>query len=523
MKNTMVVFDDTIIKEQAFGLLQPVLDSLEEACFIVDRSGIVILANKEAEEYFIVSKDTPQSMHISGFLSGLDTKQVKKLLNGSGKGLKKHLLEKNSPIKYCKYQYAELTVSPVDVPDGKYHFFKIRDLGFFRQIKKILRYNEQDFETLVEKSFDIIIRFDRNCKCVYANETFEKTTGYSCFDVIGFTPEKFKFTIDIDSKLLTRLLKKVVETGKKIEFDFDMVHAINCLRLSFKVKLVPVLNMDKTVLEVLLIGQDITNIKKKEEELVIEKRKAEENARLKSFFLALISHEIRTPLNAIVGFSRLIKDGMTYVDEDIDLLDMIYSSGMKLINMVERLIDLSKVESGQVDLCYSYFDLYDFLIGNYEPITEMMDSSNKNKNIQIKLLGHEELAENKISIFSDQNRIKQILESLVENAIKFTEEGEIVIGVEFQEPVGIIFYVSDTGIGIPKEKFEIIFESFTQVQDTYSRIYDGMGIGLSSARKIARALNGDITLSSEKGKGSTFYLYLPLRKIDSENVVKEID
>ncbi len=266
-------------------------------------------------------------------------------------------------------------------------------------------------------------------------------------------------------------------------------------------------------------------IKAKNKELIIARKDIETKAkdlelasRYKSEFLANMSHELRTPLNSIIVLSQLMAENKKghLDDKEIQFSDTINSSGNDLLNLINDILDLSKVESGNIELNLErlYFDDFGtFIRSSFE---EMMSEKNLSLTIKIKKGTPE-------SIVSDIQRVKQIVKNLFSNAIKFTKTGGISMiigkpeeGTTFNNPKlntnnTIAISIVDTGIGIPKEKKGIIFEAFKQADGTTSRKYGGTGLGLSISKDFSKLLGGEMQLESKQGAGSTFTLFLPYK------------
>jgi len=252
------------------------------------------------------------------------------------------------------------------------------------------------------------------------------------------------------------------------------------------------------------------NLKIQNESLENAKKELEENAKAlreadkyKSEFLANMSHELRTPLNAIILLSQLLeKNKKANLDEDdIKKAHTIYNSGNELLRLINDILDLSKVEAGKMELDISEFHSQEFL----ENIQNLFEHSVEEKGL------HFEVVDNyRDTIVSDSNRISQIVRNLISNALKFTTEGTIKIELsrskDLDKPIKIT--VSDTGIGIPPEKQERIFQAFTQADGSTSRQYGGTGLGLSISKELTALLHGEITLKSQEGEGSSFTLLL---------------
>lgn len=262
--------------------------------------------------------------------------------------------------------------------------------------------------------------------------------------------------------------------------------------------------------------------KKYEEGLKYALEKAKENDRLKSSFLATMSHELRTPLNAVIGFSSLV-NRETSIENIITYAKVIKQSGTHLLEIVEDIFDITLIESGQISICKETIILNDILNEIFGIIRAEQIELEK---YFVEIIFDENQEYNFIEIFTDKRRFKQILLNLLKNALKFTENGTINFGYEIEiEKEQLLFYVKDTGIGIHKDKFELIFDVFRQVDDSNTRLYGGVGLGLSVTKKLTGLLGGDIWVESEVGKGTAFYFTLPfnegIRKIKQNITISE--
>jgi len=255
-----------------------------------------------------------------------------------------------------------------------------------------------------------------------------------------------------------------------------------------------------------------TKLEEQTEDLKRAKEKAEESDRLKSAFLANMSHEIRTPINGIVGFTQLLKDEEYSQEEKEEFYDLIDSNSRQLLQIINDIIDISKIEANQLNINKSIFSINKLMDELYEFTQYELDSFNKT----IELYTEKKLPNHQANIKTDKVRVKQILTNLLNNAIKFTEQGEIHFGYSFSGEDHITLYVSDTGIGIPEDKQHFIFDHFRRAHETKSTKFGGTGLGLSITKKLVDLLRGTITMESSEGKGTTFKVSLPVEKITDQ-------
>ncbi|MBN1988641.1 MAG: response regulator [Bacteroidales bacterium] len=256
-----------------------------------------------------------------------------------------------------------------------------------------------------------------------------------------------------------------------------------------------------------LLTQEIREQVKTQEELIASTRRADEADLLKSNFLANMSHEIRTPMNGILGFAQLLRE------EDIDdekrdrYIDIIYHNGTMLVNLIDDIMDISKIEAGQLAINKANCNLDDLMFELYTFFNEVKFKQEK-EHISIRLVDFNEDEVNIVQ--TDGHRLRQIMSNLLSNALKFTEKGTVEFGYQNNlDQNQIKFYVRDSGIGIPKDKRDIIFDQFRQVHEGSTRKYGGTGIGLFISKHIVGLLGGSIWVESEINVGSTFYFTIP--------------
>ena len=251
-------------------------------------------------------------------------------------------------------------------------------------------------------------------------------------------------------------------------------------------------------------------LRSEQEDLVYARQKAEESDRLKTAFLSNMSHEIRTPMNAILGFSNLLSHPGVTEDEKEEFVNLIRLNGKNLMSLVEDIIDISKMESGQFEIHNAPCQLHQVLEEVYSTFSDEM----RRRGItNVKLYLKKGISDERIQILTDSARLKKVLNNLVGNAIKFTEKGYVEFGYELNTDHFIQFYVKDTGIGLPVGKEEEIFNRFSKFSKNDDKLYGGTGIGLTIARHLVKHMGGDIWVEPQTVPGTTFFFTIPFQKI----------
>ncbi|MEJ5261421.1 MAG: response regulator [Ignavibacterium sp.] len=244
-------------------------------------------------------------------------------------------------------------------------------------------------------------------------------------------------------------------------------------------------------------------LKEKARELEIQKEKAEESTKLKSQFLASMSHELRTPMNSILGLTELILDKAQLDDKNRERLEVVLKSGKRLMNLINDILDLSKIEAGKMEIREEEILLEELIEDVAATIQPLVNEKGLRFTINRK-------CDTRLIITTDKGRVSQVLINLLGNAVKFTDKGNVELSVASTDDNYLVFSVSDTGIGIPEEAQKIIFEEFRQVDGSTARRYSGTGLGLAISKKIIDLLGGKIWVKSIVGKGTIFTFTIPI-------------
>jgi len=378
----------------------------------------------------------------------------------------------------------------------------------------------------MEMAGNAIVITDRNGTIQWVNPAFTDITGYSREEAIGKNPRILKSGKQdrvFYQQMWDTLLSERVWQGELVNRRKDGS------LYTEEMTIAPVWDESGHITHFIAIKQDITERKRAQEQLEQALEQARTASRIKSEFLANISHEIRTPMNGILGMAQLLMH-TPLKDEQRDYVATLKSSAESLLALLGDILDISQIEAGKMTLSYKPFDLKQMV----QEVARLFVARAKQKGLALDV---QIAADLPAQVIGDDLRLRQILSNFVGNAVKFTELGNIAIRVVMGEPgepqretairqqfnippdhrtTWVRLEVSDTGIGIPADKQEAIFESFTQADNSATRQYGGSGLGLAINRKLTELMGGTIGVHSEVGKGSTFWVILPLFVPDME-------
>jgi len=265
------------------------------------------------------------------------------------------------------------------------------------------------------------------------------------------------------------------------------------------------LEKEELISKIFDLENRLNECKLKNIRLIEEKGKSEDSNKQKSAFLANMSHEIRTPMNGIIGFSELLENSSVTDEQKCSYMRIIKKSAVDLLSIINDIVDISKIETGQVKLSSNVVKVEDLINETFNFFRPIAQSKNLLLNSDFKIPVKD------FVIVTDEIKLKQVLTNLVNNAVKFTDKGSITIGVQNRDH-NIEFFVQDTGVGIPNKYRTLIFDRFRQAEYNNARKHGGSGLGLAISKAYVELLGGDIWVESEVGKGSTFFFTLPMAK-----------
>jgi PAS domain S-box-containing protein len=366
--------------------------------------------------------------------------------------------------------------------------------------------SDKFYGMLVQSANDGISFYDREWNLKYANLAFYSMIGLNSNSYNLINPLDLIHPDDKDSQL--KKVQELVNCGF-FESELRLRHKDGHY-VSLSSRSVTVKNDNGEVLGALTILRDISRLKQVHEDLIRSNVAAEASNRLKSSFLANISHEIRTPLNSVVGFSNLLLGNNIPDEVKEEYIEHINHNSEKLLQIIGDIIDLSRLESSQIEITYEEANLNTIVNEIIEETRQIIRRNEKSIILNVK--NHFE--DNGSLIFTDRIWLKRILNHLMDNAVKFTLDGSIEFSY-YRENENIVFKIRDTGIGINEENLGRIFEEFRQEIDGHHRPFEGLGIGLTLAKEAVERMKGQIFVQSEKGIGSEFSFSIPYRPAGS--------
>lgn len=381
--------------------------------------------------------------------------------------------------------------------DGRIVRFEIAfNVSETKKTLEKMRESEEKFRAIYESFLDVYFRTDLSGNILIVSPSCKKIIGYSPEELTGKKSIMLYADPNERNKFVSKLLKDEVVNDYEMPFltkSGELISVSLNSRLIFNDKKQPV------AIEGSL--RDVSERNKTMLELQKAKIAAEAADKTKSQFLASMSHELRTPLNGILGYTQIFLQDETLEKRHREGIEIIQKSGEHLLTLINDILDISKIDADRIELEMTTFNLEETIT----TITQLLNVKARDKDIELEIKFNKPIPD---WIIQDEKRLKQVILNLLNNAIKFTDKGKVLLDITFREKF-LKFSVIDTGIGIPANKFEEIFSPFSQLND-HIRKTDGTGLGLSISRKLVKLMGGNLAVKSEIGAGSEFYFEIPV-------------
>lgn len=487
------------------------LECVQEGVLVLDENNVVQDINVAAKQYLGIMEEIIPGTPFNK-LNIRYSDWINPILSGASFN---HLVIQNEEV-HLVYQ---LNTLPLNTrPKSRLIF--IRDITELAQKQEAADRSDKEYRTLYhlfrmmsDNMPDLLWAKDLNRKYIFVNKAVCDTIlqATNTEEPIGKTRDEFiqresekhpdnpdwhnigRFSGDTD--------QIVLQTGKPGVFEeFGYLKGTFCY---LDIRKAPIYNENGEMVGIVGSARDITHQKKTEIELIAAKERAQEADRLKSSFLANMSHEVRTPMNSILGFISLMQESSPTPEEQKEYFSIVKQGGERLMNTINDIIDLSRIDSGQMLMNLGEINISE--LNNIVHSVFLPDA--KAKNLNLTFAGIEPNED--IVLKTDRSKLYTILSKLIKNAIKYTQRGEVRFGCRYDSET-ICYFVEDTGIGIAKNRHQDIFDRFVQVDGSINRDYEGSGLGLSLCKAYVEMMGGTIWVESEEGKGSTFYFRLPL-------------
>lgn len=406
--------------------------------------------------------------------------------------------------KFGKTFWDSTTIIPIKSNNKTIKYLTVKQIITEKKlIKKALVQKEEKFKNVFDFANDTMTIHDFSGKMLAVNKSFCKRLGYTHEEAMKLTPADFDANENPDKFMLRT--KEIIKFGHSI---FETITICKNGETFYTEVNSRIIDFEGRK-AFLGIGRDITKRKKIEFELKKAKEESEISANMQAAFLANMSHEIRTPMNGILGFTDLLRNDNLSQEQREEYIDIITKSGNHLLDLINDIIDVSKIDAGQIVIfeeeCKLNFCLLD--------LSKFFNSIIKEKsNGNVELIVKYGISVGNDSIITDETKLRQIITNLLGNALKFTQKGTITLNTEIINNEFIQFSVKDTGIGISSNNLSLIFERFKQAEKSTTQIFGGTGLGLTISKAYVEMLGGKIWVESELGKGSTFYFTIKYKK-----------
>lgn len=476
---------------------------------LIDPKGLFLTVNPAMERIFGYSKEEFDGQYFGCFSHPDDPiHSIDELKAAMGETEIEWQMEKRFFRKDGSTLWTMMSVRLFRSDEGRplYYIVQIIDISKQKLSEIQLQESVERYTSLKKYNHDAVISFDLQGRVINGNAVAEKLTGYCIAEeLIGMELANIIGQPNVDRILADALHDSTIEQNidTLVTKDGEIVEVITSIAPIF---------VNNRNIGFYLICKDISEQKR----LVLAKEMAEATNKAKSEFLAMMSHEIRTPMNGVIGMTDLLLDS-ELDEESKTYVEIIRKSGEALLAIINDILDLSKIEAGRSELQETTFDLRRCIKDSMSVVSAKADE----KNLELSYAIHHDVPD---YIYGDADRLKQVLLNLLGNAVKFTPSGKVSIAVKKikgKTPM-LAFTVSDTGIGIPPERLEDIFEPFSQIDSFMMRKHEGTGLGLSISRRIVELMGGDIRAESDGESGSAFLFTIQLHEPTAEQMAPEV-
>jgi PAS domain S-box-containing protein len=498
-------------RRQSEERFRHIVESVPNGIVMVDQEGRIVLFNSQAERLFGYAKeellDQPIELLIPWRYREMQLQHRGKFFDLPQSRTTDAGLELYGVRKDGSEFPVEVGLNPLEAPGGIHVLASVVDITERKAADDRLRHSEERFRAMIENVKDhAIFMLDPEGRVLTWNKGAERLRGYKSEEIIGKHYSCLFPREDCETGKPEKLLQAARDEGQCEDEGWRLRK--DGSKFWANVVIAAVRDKGGTLIGFSNVTGDLTRRRRIEEELTFAKEEADAANQAKSAFLANISHEIRTPMTGIIGMAGLLGD-TELSPEQREYCEIIRRSSESLLTVINEVLDFSKVESGKLELEIIDFDLRSAVA----EVTDLFAKQAADKRIEFITSIPDDVP---TDLRGDPGRLRQIISNLVNNGLKYTAEGKVIVGValleETETHVNLRFTVSDTGIGIPKNKIEKLFTSFTQIDASISRRYGGTGLGLAICKNLVELMDGEIGVDSEPEKGSTFWFTLRLLK-----------
>jgi PAS domain S-box-containing protein len=502
-KMAVFFYDLTDIKEAEKALIESeerfrtLVNSMLESALIIDFKGKINFANLSAAK--LVELESPKDAlgrNVLEFLHSEFEEKVKKLLSESE-------IIPDAIIEELKIITVNKHIKWVEIFGSRISYNNITNILItFRDVtqRKIIDEQIELLTHALHSAANGVVITNKDGEIIWVNSAVTKLIGYTEEELIGKNPSILN-SGKMDESFYKNMWQEIL-SGKVWHGELINKRKDGSLYVE-EMTITPVLSGEKGITHFIAIKQDVTQRISGENELREAKEVAEQSSKLKSTFLANMSHELRTPLVGILGFSELLMEELKDNSQN-EMAERINSSGKRLMETLNSILDLSRIEANKLEMNKSNCNINSII----KQQVALFEGFATKKKIFLKC----ELPKSELFAYLDEQILRQILDNLINNAIKYTPSGGVTVSCtqETRKEISYVkIVVKDTGIGIPKESLDLIFQEFRQVSEGFNRQFEGTGLGLTLTKKFINLLNGMITVESEENKGSRFTLLFP--------------